>query len=238
MESAEEIRECTRGNFPERTSTQDIELVAEDRVGNLRTLKARLHWKRFGDGSRIRIQVESPEDVRGSTYLVIESSPVDDVFVYLPALRKVRRISTGMMSGQLWGTDFSYEDIKQIQGIMLEGRSERRADASVAGRDAYVLAFTPAPEEGSSYEQIVFSVDQQTCVVLVADFFESHKGPTKTLVTDAEQIVQRGDRFAAREFEMRDLRDETRSWLRVVKVENDVDVPDRIFNPALLGRGR
>lgn len=217
---------------------QSVELVAEDRVGNTRTLEARLHWKQFESGSRVRILVDSPEDVRGSAYLVIEGSPRDEMFVYLPALRKVRRITTVMMSNQLWGTDFSYEDIKQIEGILIQGEVVRRADDTIDGRAAYLLSLSPAPEEKSSYERIDFTIDQQTCVVLITEFVETGGRLRKRLLSDPAKIASENGRHTPREFEMRDLRDETRSWLRVVKAEYDIDVADRTFNPALLGRSR
>jgi len=239
LDTAEEIRQCVRGNLPEKSSHQQIELTSEDRAGGQRTLEAELDWQRGdGDHARVRILVESPSDLRGSTYLVIEQDRDDEMFMYLPKLQKVRRISAGMLSDQLWGTDFSYEDIKQLQGLTLEGTTERLPDAELDGRPVYVLAVTPAEDEPSSYERVVASIDRETCVALRTEFFERGDAPRKVLVADAAGIEKQGGRFVAHSFEMRDVRDETRSWLRIHKVENDVAIPSKLFSPTMLGRAR
>ena len=239
LETAEEIRACVRGNLPERTSVQTIELMAIDRSGGRRTLRAKLHWKRYGEGlHRIRLYVEYPNDLRGSSYLVIEKDAEDEMFMYLPATQRVRRVTTAMISDSLWGTDFSYEDIKQMQGIALEGATRRLDDATVAERPVYVLELSPATSAESTYSKIVSFVDRDTCVAIKTEFYGSGDAPRKVLTADPEQLVREETRWTAHDLEMRDLQSNTTSRLRVLEVQSDVEVPDRTFNPSLLGRGR
>jgi hypothetical protein len=239
LETVEEVRECTRGNFPERNSLQTIELVARDRAGGERTLDARLHWKRGKERSaRIMIRVDRPSDLRGSSYLLIEKRGRDDMFMYLPAMQKVRRISAGMLSGQLWGTDFSYEDVKQLQGIAADGETERLPDARIAGRSTYVLSLVPDSNEESSYRRIVSYVDQETCVPLKIEFYERGDRLRKLLLADPDRVDQVDGRWIARELEMRDVRDETQTWLRTGKVVHDGKISDRSFDPGRFYLGR
>jgi len=239
LETAEEIRQCARGNLPATTSVQTIELASVDRAGGRRTLQAQLHWKRFGaDRQRVRIRVDAPPDLRGASYLVIEKDGADDIFMYLPAIQKVRRITASTISDSLWGTDFSYEDVKQLQGIAAEGAAERLADAQVAGRDVYVLALRPEASEESSYAKIVSFVDRDTCVALKTEFYDAGDAPRKLLLADPTRLVREDGRWTVRSFEMRDLAHQTTSHLEVLEAQSEVEVPDRTFNPTLLGRGR
>jgi hypothetical protein len=238
LETAEEIQACVRGNLPHRTSAQKIELESLDRAGGRRTLVARLHWKRFADGGyRLRIRVDEPLDLRGSSFLVIENRPTDDMFMYLPATQKVRRITSGMVSDSLWGTDFGYEDIKHLQGIDAEGEVERLPDSSVEDRPVYVLSMVPGPNEESSYSKIVSFVARDSCLAIRTEFYERGDEPRKVLLADLDQLTHEEDRWLARSVEIRDLRSETRSQLRVLETRDDVEIPDRTFNPTLLGRG-
>jgi hypothetical protein len=239
LETAEEIRDCVRGNLPARTRVQTIELESLDRAGGRRTLQAQLHWKRFEDGRhRLRIRVDRPLDLRGSSYLVIEKDTTDDMFMYLPATQRVRRITSGMISDGLWGTDFGYEDIKHLQGIAAEGALERLADASVEERPVYVLSMVPASDAESSYSKIVSFVDRDSCLAIRMEFYRRGDELRKVLLADLAQLTRDSERWLARSVEMRDLRSETRSQLRVVETRDDVEIPDRTFNPTLLGRGR
>jgi outer membrane lipoprotein-sorting protein len=241
LEVAEEIVDCVQGNLPERTSVQRIELRSRDRAGSERVLRSRLHWRRFDGGRpRVRIRVDEPPDLKGASYLLIENedSRESEMFVHLPAVGRVRRVTQRTVSDSLWGTDFSYDDMRQLQWQAAEGAHTRLPDATVSGRDVYVLALEPRPEDESSYDRIVSSVDHETCVVLRIEFYERGDAPRKVLSADPSSLSSEGGLWLARKFEMRDLRDETTSWLEILEVETDVEVPARIFNPTFLDRGR
>ncbi len=241
LETVEEIRQCMRANLPERTSRQQVVLTARDRSGGERVLETEMHWKRFRrDLPRVRIRVKAPPDMRNAAYLLIEQEKgrASDMYVYLPAAERVRRIAARTMSDQLWGTDFSYDDIRQLQWIASEGGHERLPDQEVAGRTTYVLSLRLAPEEASSYERIVAFVDHATCVSLKLEFYEAAETPRKVLTADVEGLFQQEGRWLARDVIMADLRDETSTRLHVGEIEFDVEIRDRIFNPTFLDRGR
>lgn len=240
-ETAEEIAQCVKANLPERTSVQRIELRSRDRAGSGRILRSRLHWRRFDDGRpRVRLRVDEPPDLRGASYLVIDGKDgrTSEIFVHLPAVGRVRRVTQRTVSDSLWGTDFSYDDMRQLQWHTVEGAHTRLPDATVSGRGVYVLALEPRRVDGSAYERIVSSVDQETCVVLRVEFYERGDVPRKVLTADPDSISSEKGLWLARKLEMNDLRDETTSWLEILSVENDVEVPARIFNPTFLDRGR
>jgi hypothetical protein len=240
-ETPDAIVDCVKANLPEHTSVQQIELRSRDRAGSERVLRSRLHWKRFGDGEpRVRIRVDEPPDLRGATYLLIENPDghKSEMFVYLPAVGRIRRVTEKTVSDSLWGTDFSYEDMRQLQWHSSDGTRTRLPDAVVSGRAVYVLAWEPGPEDQSGYRRIVSSVDRDTCVVLRIEFIERGDTPRKVLVADPGSLSKQDGHWLARKLEMRDLRDETTSWLEILQVQNDVEVPERIFNPTLLDRGR
>ena len=238
-ESADEVSTCVRSNLPERTSREQIELESLDRAGGRRSLTAKLEWKRGEeDRSRLRIRVEAPSDMRGAAYLVVEKPGDDDMFMYVPAARRVRRIAGGMLEGDLWGTDFSYEDIKQLQGISGSGARERLPDTELSGRPVWVVAHRPDDSEQSSYTRIVTYVDRDTCIAIRTEFFQRGEGPRKVLRADPKSFRQVDGRWLAGSLEMQDLREETRSWLRVLKVEHDVEIPERVFSVTRLGQGR
>jgi hypothetical protein len=158
--------------------------------------------------------------------------------MYLPAAQRVRRVAAGAMGDQLWGTDFSYDDIRQLQWIAAEGATERLPDSAIDGRPTYVLTLDPAAESESPYRRIVTYVDHETCLNLKIEFYERGEQPRKVLSADPSSFARSGEYWFARELEMQDLRDGTTSWLKTVKVEHDVTIQDRVFNPTFLDRVR
>jgi hypothetical protein len=236
LETGEQIRNCTRDNSPDSTSIQLIELKSVDRAAGERKMDARLHWKKSEDGDvRLMIRVISPQDLKGSSYLVIENEPRDTVYVYLPALAKPRRI-VGGGGRAIWSTDFSYEDIRLLQMESSQTEVERLPDAEVAGRPTYVIATQPDPARESGYERIVSYVDKETCVALKTEYFEANGVLRKHLLVDPETIEEVSGKWIARDLAMTDLRDDTQSWIQVREISIDEDISSRYFNTVQFWR--
>lgn len=239
LDKPEDIRACARKNFPATSSTQTFQLTTFGRDNSKRTLHAVAFWKREADGkAKVMLSVDNPEDLRGSAYLMLEKDSRDDLFMYLPAAGRTKRIMGNQTSDALWGTDFSYEDIKQVQGIFDTGKLTREADAEVAGKKVHVLSIVPDKAEESAYKRLVSYIDQDTCVALQTDFIETGDSPRKRLSVDPKEVKQDGPRWVAVFYEMKDLRDSTRSELRIEKLSADIDLPSRLFNPQTFHLGR
>lgn len=234
-----EVESCVNRNFPKKTSVQTVQFRSVDRTGNKRSIDAKLYWKRFPDGlSGTLIEIEAPPDVRGSAYLIREREHGEDTFVYLPEQRRVRRISSKALSGSLFGTDFTYEDFRNLQKLAGKLDAKRLADAQVGQRAVFVLEAVLPPEGGSAYERVVFSVDQGTCVPLKIESYEPGDRLRKVLTADPEAVSRESNVWVARSLTLQDLRDQTRTRLVVEKVEIDVDLSDRLFSGVQLGRKR
>lgn len=235
-EGVEPVDQCMRANLPRRTSKQTVDLSSVDRTGGSRTLKAEIHWKQGEDQlAQTLIEIEAPPADRGSRYLWLEKEDRNDTWVCLPELHRVRRIQPESGGGSLFGTDFSYEDVQHIQRIS-KGSSRRLPDATLEGREVYVLREDTSEQEGSAYDHIVYSIDRQSCLPLQIEFFDSPENRRKVLKTDPESISRAGEGWVARSMSIEDLSQGTSSKLEVEKIDLDVEVPDRMFTLSYLER--
>ena len=99
------------------TSYSQSSMVLEDKRGNLqkRTIKS---LKR--DDSRQTKEISyflSPPELRDTSYLIHDDhrKSVDDSWIYLPSMRKVKRIVSTEKSGAFLGSDFSYADLSGLK---------------------------------------------------------------------------------------------------------------------------
>ncbi len=234
-----ELVTCARGNLPGDTAVQLVEATTRDRVGATRKLEVKFHFKRTGaESSRFRGRIENPAELRGAAYLMIADAGSDTMYMFLPSARKARRVTGGMMNTRLWGTDFSYEDFQQIQGIALRGERSLLPDADVLGRPARVMDVVPEGEQESRYERLRWYFDAATCLPIQIEFFEPGDVLRKRLLAEPEDFGQEDGRWVARRVEMSDLADGTSSTLRIVEADYGVPIPDRVFQPNRLGRER
>lgn len=94
----------------EMTSTLNI----YDNRGNVRVRKVALATRKFGEVTKTLIKFISPADVRGTALLIFdyEDKP-DDMWIYMPSLRKIRRIVSSERGKSFMGSEFSNADMSK-----------------------------------------------------------------------------------------------------------------------------
>jgi hypothetical protein len=96
--------------------TADLEMTLIDRSGNRRERSIRSYRQRRGPDT-FSVQVfASPADVKGTGFLTYDynaSGKDDDQWLFLPALRKTKRIASTDKSGSFMGSDFNFSDLTE-----------------------------------------------------------------------------------------------------------------------------
>jgi hypothetical protein len=234
-ETAQSVVECMRTNLPPSLRVQDFEMVSTDRAGGSRRLGGKLYAKAEDGLLRLTLRVLDPPDLYGSAYLLRETpgNVEDQIYLQLPK-DTPRRITGGQASQSLFGTDFSYADVKQMQNTFSGGEGKLEAPAEVDKRPVHVLLQKAQPAKGVPYSQTRVWVDQKTCVVLKAEFFEGDK-PRKRLTAPASALTQADKHWYASEMEMRDLKEETHTVLKVKVQPSEKDLSQHYFSPNTFG---
>jgi hypothetical protein len=227
------VRECMERNLPRTTSMQSIELRARDRSGYEQVLQANVYWKRFADGNaRVLMYFSEPVDVRGARFLVIQNEPQNDMYIYMPGLFKVRKITSRKISSSVLGTDFSYEDFERLHGILSDLKAEQFPDDVLAGHPVYVINSYPGGDSG--YEKIGTMIDKETCIALQVELYEQGHKLRKQMTVDPAAIRSIGDIHVPGDLVMRDLRDKTETRLIVRNIKTDIELEDGLFDPEQL----
>lgn len=233
VEVPEVVRSCMAKNMPETTSIQSIELRARDRGGYESIMQADVYWKRSKDApAKVLMYLHEPSDVRGARFLIIQNEPRNDMYIYMPGLFKVRKITSKNISNSMLGTDFSYEDFERIQGVMTKMKSEQQADEVLDGRPVYVINSHPGDDSG--YEKITSYIDIETCVTLKTELLEHGDQLRKTLTVNPETIKKTGGIYVPMEVVIKDLRDKTKTTMIIDEIRIDVPLEDDLFDPGQL----
>ena len=223
------IKSCMQRNLPETTSAQSIELRARDRSGYEQVLEADVYWKRYAeDLARVMMYFREPVDIRGARFLVVEKQPQNDMYIYMPSLFKVRRVTSRNISNSIMGTDFSYEDFERIQGVLSDSHAERFPDDTLAGRAVYVLM--SYPDESSGYVKVATYIDKESCVPLKTEFYERGHELRKQLSVDPADIRHQGGIFYPGELVVKDLKQKTETRLIVHNVNIGAELGNDLFD--------
>ncbi len=152
------------------------------------------------------------------------------MYMFLPAVNRVRRITGASADGSFLGTDFSYNDIKQIENAFSDSDGKLEKPEAIEQRPVYVMSFKPKAEQGSRYSLLRAWIDQKTCVALKVDFYEGDT-TRKELSAPASALQQSGTYWYLSQAVMQDLKDHTSTRLRVVGVNSGADIATRYFDP-------
>ena len=231
--AADKVMDCMRGNVPPTLRIQEIELQATDRAGATRTMKGKLFAMRDKGLLRAMVHIAEPSDLAGASYLVRETSGADhadEMYMFLPAVNRVRRITGASADGSFLGTDFSYNDVKQIENAFSDSDGKLEKPEQIEQRPVQVMSFKPKAEQGSRYSLLRAWVDQKTCVALKVDFYEGDTA-RKELSAPASALQQSGNYWYLSQALMQDLKDHTSTKLRVVGVSSGTDIATRYFDP-------
>ncbi|MGH8446390.1 MAG: outer membrane lipoprotein-sorting protein [Solimonas sp.] len=229
--TADGVLACMRANIPQTLTIKDIQITASDRNGSTRNLQGRLYASRDKDKLRAMVRISSPSDLAGAAYLLRERDGGDEMYTYLPALAKVRRVSGAAVDGSLWGTDLSYSDIKQIGNAFDGANAVLEKDEVASGRPARVLAIKPTSAESARFSLLRTWVDVQTCVALRVDFVDGSE-VRKRLTVDPKDLQQSGTYWYATQALMSDLKEGSQTRLKVLGIAPNKELADRIFNPG------
>ena len=227
-----DITACMRANVVDRGSLREIELRTVDREGNSQKLRMKLFWKPAKDGATARtvLRIVEPADSAGAAYLGISKPEGDEVYLYMPALDRVQRV-TGDQKRSLFGTDFSYADVEQVQALAQSGETKRLADERVFDRAAFVLDVA-TDMQASGYTRIKSYVDQATCTLLKAEFFVVSGEPKKVLEADLSTLVSIEPWWLMLGYSMENRRTGTSTELSLSNVYLLEQLPEALFDPA------
>jgi outer membrane lipoprotein-sorting protein len=196
-------------------------------------LEADVYWKRYAeDQARVMMYFREPVDIRGARFLVIEKQPQNDMYIYMPSLFKVRRVTSRNLSNSIMGTDFSYEDFERIQGILSDVQAEQFPDDTLAGRPVYVLM--SYPPESSGYVKVATYIDKETCVPLKTELYESGHELRKQLTVDPAAIQHQAGIYYPSELVVKDLKQKTETRLIVQNVSIGTELGNDLFDPDKL----
>jgi|SaaInlStandDraft_1057018.scaffolds.fasta_scaffold07684_3 hypothetical protein len=131
------------------------------------------------DGDKALIIFDNPRDVKGSAVLTwTHKAGPDDQWLYLPALKRVKRISSKNKSGPFMGSEFAYEDLasQEVEKYSYRFLNEEKLE----GHDCYVLERDPVDvNSGYSVQKVWIRQDRLTQEKV--EFYDRKKSLLKTL---------------------------------------------------------
>jgi outer membrane lipoprotein-sorting protein len=224
-----------------KTLEQDMLMILIDKNGNERTRDLKSYAKDFGEDEHRTMFFKSPADVKNTAFLTYDyddSSKDDDQWLYLPALKKVKRIPSTDKSSSFMGSDFSYFDMtdRDLENYDFKLLQETK----VHGHDAWMIESTPRNQkviDESGYEKSIAIVRKDNHVVIRAINFMTN-GKKKYL--DVTKIHEQDGIWLVDEMSMTTKKGQSTLHKTILKFSNmqlNATIEDDVFTTRRLEKG-
>ena len=157
----------------ERKAPQDIvsktTMLLTNSKGKTRT--STILSKSINNSSKQILWFLNPADDKGVAFLKIEhDDKADEMRMWLPAFKKVRRISSSKKGDSFMGSDLSYEDMTSRS--LDENNYKRLENDMVDGKECFVLEVVPIAEIKSTYSKHITWVEKETLIAIKEESYD------------------------------------------------------------------
>jgi outer membrane lipoprotein-sorting protein len=218
-----------------------VKMVIAGDKGAPRERKITIATKLFDGGKTEKriYQFLSPADVKGTGVLVFDyDTQADDVWIFVPALRKTRRIVSSQRSQAFMGSEFSFGDLN-IPALD-DFNYTLVKEESFGGENCYVIDLLPkdkAVADGEGYSKKTYWVSKEKFVVRRGLYYDKDSKLLKELLcNDIKLLDDKNKRYRPMKMEMINKQNGRKSTFESEKIAFSPDVKDEYFTTRYLER--
>ncbi len=216
----------------DQTSVLTMTLI--NKSGQTRVRKIQQYTKDFGDTEKSIMFFKTPADVKNTSFMnwSYDSDKADDQWIYLPALKKVKRISSDSKSDYFMGSDFTYDDL-----------GDRKLDAdthkllreeTVDGVECYVVE-SVSKDEDYMYSKTVTWIRKNNFVGMKKEFYDEDEELLKILsIKDLKEI---DGIWVITHSEMENVQKNHKTTMELSDIKINTGVPSSKFSERMMTRG-
>ena len=211
-----------------------------DGRGNVRTRVTTMASRIFEDGTEKRVIVfVSPPDVKGTGMLIFDHvTGSDDMWIYLPALRKTRKIVSSEKSKSFMGSEFSNSDL--AVGTIDDFNYSIEGEESIEGEKCWKIKVVPKNDEIASENGISYKfmwISKSDFVPRRALFYDQDGEEWKDLsYSGIKMLDSENKKYFVTHMEIKNLQNGRYSIMDMEEVKFNPSVPEDFFTTAFLER--
>ena len=215
--------------------TADLTMSLINSRGDKRVREIKQYLKDFGGSEKKIMFFVSPADVRNTSFMnwsYDKEGKDDDQWIYLPALKKVKRISSDSKSDYFMGSDFTYDDLGDRHPSADEHTLLREEE--IDGEMCYVVQSVPKEEE-YMYSKTMTWIVKDKWIGKKKEFYDEDEELLKTLTVKESEVIK--DYIVITLSEMHNVQSDHRTIMKLENVKLDTGIADNKFSERMMKRG-
>lgn len=232
-QNADEIALKVYNRTTAKDGESDMTMNLINSNGKTRTRLLHQFFKDYGDIEKKTMFFKSPADVKNTSFMnwSYNDDRDDDQWLYLPALKKVKRISSSSKDNEFMGSDFTYEDMEKRNPK--KDNHKLLKTVTYNGETCYVIESTPKAE--NQYSKRVAWVAKDKWIPLKIEFYDDEEELLKILtITDYKKIK---DYWIIINQEMKNVQKNHKTTISLTNIKIDIELSDEHFTQRAMERG-
>ncbi len=203
--------------------------------GTTRVRELLSYSKDYGENEKTVMVFRQPADVEGVGYLSYsyDSDKDDDTWLFLPALKRSRRISGSSRNDYFMGTDFTYDDMGDRK--VSEDSHTLNGDERLDGQDCWIIESIPLDRK-DMYSKRITWIRKDIYMPVRVEYYDRQGEFMKTLIMS--EINRIDGIWTAGKMQMENIQKNHTTILEFSEIQYNLAVQDNFFSVATLERGR
>lgn len=206
-----------------------------DAKGNDRMRQITTASKTFGNITKMLIKFIAPADVKGTAILVYDyENQNDNMWIYMPALRKVRRIVSSEKGKSFMGSEFTNADMSNP--TMSDFEYTTLGNETYEGKNCWKIESkckTEAIQNENGFSKRISFIDKTNYVCYKVEYYD-FSGKLHRIQTIDNYKKQQNGKYFAYKMTMENVQTKRKSEMVIDKFQIGSQLPESAFAPAAL----
>lgn len=235
-QNAEEIVRASRERIKADTVSTRSRMVITAKDGGTTERLLDQYTSKTAGSTKTVVVFQKPASVAGTRFLTISNpGKIDDRWIFLPSLGKVRRIAAGEGSGSFMGTDMSYDDISSMDRDVNLDTYTLLKEENLDGKACWVIEAKPK-DETYQYSRMVGWIEKATSVSLKMELYDKKGVLVKMMEIQGMKDVQ--GKLTPVVTKMSTVQAKTSTTIYVDIIKYNDPIPASVFTEHYLLTGR
>ena len=208
-----------------------MRLISKDGKERIREMTMLRLDREDGGEQKYFLYFHQPGDVRDMTFMVWKHPQRDDErWLFIPAIKLVRRIAANDKRSSFVGSDFSYEDVagREVE----EDTHTLVREETREGRPVFIIRSAPKDEKSADFSYRLAWIDKETYVLWREEYYDKRDELYK--VFTAEEVKQVEGHWTTVRRTMKNVQNGHRTEVTYSAVDYDVGLEDSLFSERYL----
>jgi len=214
--------------------TSNLTMTLTNKSGSQRVRKIKQFTKDFGEVEKKIMFFLSPADVKNTSFMnwSYDSDKSDDQWIYLPALKKTKRISSDSKSDSFMGSDFTYDDLGDRK--LDDDTHKLLREDTINGNPCYVVE-SLSKDEDYMYSKTITWIRKDNFVGVKKEFYDEDGELLKILTI--KKVEKISGFWIITHSEMRNVQKNHKTSMVLSNVQVNSGVSASKFTERMMMRG-